>query len=183
MNLIRTLTVPGPIAAPVDKRRTRWGAVFIGAAVLGPALLAARFSPAPMNGGVRRFYRRLDKPEFTPPDPVFGGVWPPLYGLIAVSGLRIWNTRASPTRSWGLGLFSGSQALTALWMWAAFGQRRLGLATGIALGNVATVAAYTVTARRIDGPAALLAIPFLGWIGFAALLTEELARRNRSRSR
>ena len=40
-------------------------------------------------------------------------------------------------------------------------------------------AAYVETARKVDRPAAWLAVPYAAWIGFAALLSEELWRRNR----
>ncbi len=39
--------------------------------------------------------------------------------------------------------------------------------------------AYMDAARRVDPPAAWLAAPHAAWIGFAALLSEELWRRNR----
>jgi tryptophan-rich sensory protein len=33
-------------------------------------------------------------------------------------------------------------------------------------------------ARRVDPPAANMVAPYVGWIGFANVLTEELWRRN-----
>jgi tryptophan-rich sensory protein len=36
-------------------------------------------------------------------------------------------------------------------------------------------------ARRVDGPSSALSAPYLAWIAFAGLLSEELWRLNRGR--
>ena len=38
--------------------------------------------------------------------------------------------------------------------------------------------AYAWRARKVDPPAANLVAPYVGWIGFANVLTEELWRKN-----
>ena len=73
----------------------------------------------------------------------------------------------------------GIQGLNALWMWLGFRQRERGAAAVEAGLTVVNAAAYVDAVRRVDAPAAWLAVPYLGWIGFAALLSEELWRRNR----
>ncbi|RYZ95062.1 MAG: tryptophan-rich sensory protein, partial [Moraxellaceae bacterium] len=40
-------------------------------------------APDPSHPGTRRWYNRLDKPGFTPPDAVFGAVWPLLENILA----------------------------------------------------------------------------------------------------
>ena len=64
-------------------------------------------------------------------------------------------------------------------MWLGFGQRLRGAAALEAAVTVVNAAAYVETARKVDPPAAWLAVPYAVWIGFAALLSEELWRRNR----
>nr|WP_277813610.1 TspO/MBR family protein [Sphingomonas melonis] len=39
-------------------------------------------------------------------------------------------------------------------------------------------AAYVATAARVDRPAAALAVPFVGWLGFATLLAGRIWRDN-----
>ena len=45
--------------------------------------------------------------------------------------------------------------------------------------TVLNAAAHADAARRVDRTASLLAVPYAAWVGFAALLSEELWRRNR----
>jgi tryptophan-rich sensory protein len=40
-----------------------------------------------------------------------------------------------------------------------------------------------IAAREVDEPAAIMTVPLLFWLGFAALLSEELWRRNPNLSR
>ena len=55
------------------------------AAVLGiSALVGRRNAPDATHPGVRRWYRKLDKPGFTPPDAAFGAVWPVLESVCPV---------------------------------------------------------------------------------------------------
>lgn len=153
------------------------GLLVLGGSLLASAVVSALNSPAPVDAPVRRFYERLDKPPFTPPDPVFA-IWGPLYTALLVSGLRVWNAPAGPDRDRALAHWLGIQGLNAAWLWLGFGQRRLGamaLESGVTVVNAA---AYVEAARRVDRPAAWLAVPYVGWIAFAALLSEELWRRN-----
>ncbi|WP_431272525.1 TspO/MBR family protein [Dankookia sp. P2] len=123
-------------------------------------------------------YERLEKPPFNPPDAAFA-IWGPLYAALTVSGARLWNARPSPARSRALAHWWGIQGLNAFWMWLGFGKRLRGAATLEAAATVVNAAAYVETARKVDPPAAWLAVPYAAWIGFAALLSEELWRRNR----
>jgi len=149
-----------------------------GGAVLASALLAARWSPSPAHGAIRRDYERLDKPPFNPPDAAFA-VWGPLYAALTVSGARIWNAPPGRARTRALAHWFGIQGLNAFWMWLGFGRRLRGAATLEAVATVANAGAYLAAAQRVDAPAAWLAAPYAAWIGFAALLSEELWRRNR----
>jgi tryptophan-rich sensory protein len=62
----------------------RWAAAGLIAGVLGvSAIIGRRNAPDPAHPGIRHWYRHLDKPDFTPPDRVFGAVWPVLETLAA----------------------------------------------------------------------------------------------------
>jgi len=149
-----------------------------GSAVLASALLAARWAPSPGHGAIRRDCERLEKPPFNPPDAAFA-VWFPLYGALTVSGARLWNAPPSAARTRALGHWFGIQGLNAFWMWLGFGKRLRGAAALEAAATVVNAVAYVEAARKVDRPAAWLAVPYAAWIGFAALLSEELWRRNR----
>ncbi|MDB5448433.1 MAG: TspO protein [Phenylobacterium sp.] len=146
------------------------------AAVLGSAIVARRNAPTADNPEVYSDYQALEQPGFKPPRPVFALVWPPLFLVLTLSGLRIWNAPKSAARTQALALWGMVQALNALWM--ALGPRRLGGQLATAVTSLGTSVAYVWRARRVDPPAARMVAPYVGWIGFAGALTEELWRNN-----
>jgi len=147
-----------------------------GAAVLVSGLIGARNAPTPDHPDVKWACDRLEQPGFKPPRKVFSLVWPPLFLALTVSGLRIWNAPPSQARTQALSLWGSVQALNAIWM--ALGPQRLNAQLAAAVASLGASAAYVVRARQVDPPAANLVAPYLGWISFANVLTEELWRRN-----
>ena len=152
-----------------------------GAAVAGAAWVGSRYSPRDFR--TKLWYRRLDKPPYNPPDAVFPVVWSLLYSLIAVSGWRIYQQPESPERTAALRLWVSQLISNAEWTKLFFGEHlpTLSLANIVALQ--AAVIGYIVEARKIDPPAAILFVPYAAWITFAALLNEEIVRRNPDASR
>lgn len=152
------------------------GAGLTAGAVLTSALIARANAPTPDNPETYADYQELRRPPFTPPPKVFALVWPPLFLALTLSGLRIWNAPRSPARTQALTLWGFVQALNAIWM--ALGPRRLGGQLATAVSSLGASAAYVWRARKVDAPAANMVAPYVGWIGFANVLTEELWRRN-----
>jgi tryptophan-rich sensory protein len=152
------------------------GLATAGGAVLASAMVARLNAPTPDHPDLREAYEALDQPGFKPPPAVFSAVWPPLFLALTLSGVRVWNAPKSVQRTQALGLWGAVQALNAVWM--ALGPRRLAGQLAAALASVAASAAYVWRARQVDPPAAKMVTPYLGWIGFAGALTEELWRKN-----
>jgi len=131
------------------------------------------------NAGATRWYRHLKKAPFTPPDAVFPPVWTILYGLMAVSGWRVWRQAASPDRSAALKLWTAQLGLNGAWSWLFFKRHRPTAALVDLLGMHALISAYLARARKVDRPAAWMLAPYLAWVSFAGILNEEIVRRNR----
>lgn len=146
------------------------------AAVLSSAVIARLNAPTPDNPKVKAEYDRLELPAIQPPPKAFALIWPPLFLALTISGLRIWNAPRSPARTQALTLWGVVQALNAVWM--ALGPRRLGGQLATAITSLGTSAAYVWRARKVDAPAARMVAPYVGWVGFANVLTEELWRKN-----
>lgn len=140
---------------------------------------AAAIGRVANRGGPGLWFRTLRKPPFQPPNWIFGPVWTALYGLIATSGYRVWKAAPSTMRNRALALWGAQLALNGAWSPLFFGARRKRAAFVDLLALLGVVAAYAQTTRKIDKPAAALVLPYLGWLGFAALLNEEIIRRNR----
>jgi benzodiazapine receptor len=149
--------------------------------VLGAsALVGRRNAPDPSHPRIQRWYRRLDKPAFTPPDKVFGAVWPVLETGLAVGGYRLLRQPSGTERNTAVSLWLLNTAMVGGWTQLFFHRKDLG-ASAIASGAmVATGSAYVAAAARVDRPAAATAVPFVAWLGFATLLAEQVWARNTS---
>ena len=114
------------------------------------------------------WYPALAKPSWTPPSWVFGPIWMLLYPLVAVAGWLAWREGRSRV---GTLLFLLQLALNAAWPWIFFGERRIDLALACVvlmwLAILATIRAFWPVSKG----AALLLVPYLAWVGFAAVLT------------
>ncbi|MFZ5668891.1 MAG: TspO/MBR family protein [Pseudomonadota bacterium] len=148
-------------------------------AVLASAVIARARAPGPDDLAAERAWERLEKPPFSPSRAAFAAIWPPLFMALTLSGLRVWNAPPSRARTEALTLWTVVQALNALWM--ALGPRQLGGQLAAAVASLGTAGAYAWRARKVDAPAAGMVAPYVGWIGFANVLSEELWRRNRPR--
>jgi translocator protein len=121
------------------------------------------------------WYPSLRKPSWTPPGWVFGPVWALLYPLVAVAGWLAWRegrARLGPL------VYLLQLALNAAWPWLFFGQRRIDLAlacvVALWLAILATVAAFW----RVSRMASVMLLPYLAWVGFAAVLNHAIWRLN-----
>ncbi|GGS83899.1 tryptophan-rich sensory protein [Planobispora rosea] len=124
------------------------------------------------------WYRNLRKPSWQPPSPVFGLVWTPLYGLIAVGAARALDRREGGDRTAFAGRFATNLVLNAGWSLAFFGARspRLALAEIFLLN--ASNAALIRQAWRTDRAAGAILLPYGAWTLFATALNTAIVRRN-----
>ena len=125
-----------------------------------------------------RWYRSLQMPTYKPPDVAIPVAWSVMYTLAAVSVWRVWQTDDTPARRRALALWGTQLVANGLWTRFFFGYRRPGLAAVDAAALLAAVTAYAVAADAVDRPAALLVVPYVGWVGFAAVLTADIDRLN-----
>ncbi len=150
----------------------------VAAAMALTAWSGQKFSPAPTHPGIRRWYRRLDKPGFTPPGPVFGAGWALIESVLAYGGYRLLRGPPSPARRVAIGLWVFNNLLIAGWSGLFFGRKALGPSALTAGAMIAVAGGYAAVAAKTDRIAALTAAPLIGWLGFATLLAEEVWRRN-----
>lgn len=131
----------------------------------------------------RLWYRALRKSKLTPPDRVFGIVWPALYTMSAISAWRTSNAPPSPARSAALALWGTQLAFNAAWTPIFFGAHRPRLALADLALTAVSVSSYMHFAHRVDRGSARLMWPYLGWLGFAAILNTAVVRKNRGFTR
>jgi translocator protein len=145
-------------------------------AALGVAVVAGLGGLATELGP---WYRALKQPWWQPPDWAFGPAWSVIYLLTAVAAVRVWlRAHASRERVQWLVALAANGAINVFWSWLFFKARR----PDWALAEVAllwlSIVLLIVLARRHDSVAALLLVPYLLWVAFAASLNYAVVRLN-----
>lgn len=154
--------------------RTPWRPlVLVGLVLLcfATAATGALFPPG-------EWYVALNKPSWHPPTWVFGPVWSTLYAMIAVSGWLVWRQGGFARQRGPLTLFFAQLALNAAWSPLFFGLQHPGIAFAEILLLWCAIAATILAFRRVHRGAAALLVPYLAWVGFAAVLNGTLWRLN-----
>lgn len=117
------------------------------------------------------WYATLVRPEFAPPNWVFGPVWTLLYLAMGIAAYLVWE-KGSERRDVkiALGIFLVQLALNTWWSIIFFGQQNIGGAlleiSILWLTIVLTIFAFA----RISRTAAWLLVPYLLWVSFATYL-------------
>jgi translocator protein len=156
-----------------DRRRvwiaSAWAALGI-VVVAGLGMAATELGP---------WYRALKQPSWQPPDAAFGPAWTVIYVLTAIAVVRVWlRATNARTRSWWLGALVANGALNIFWSWLFFKARRPDWALAEVVLLWASIVVLIVLARRDDALAALLLMPYLLWVAFAASLNFAVVRLN-----
>jgi len=126
----------------------------------------------------REFYAGLVKPTWAPPGWLFGPVWTTLYVLMGVAAWLVWRKAGWAGAAGALVLFVAQLVCNAAWSWIFFAWRRGALAFADIVLLLGLVAATIFTFARVDRLAAVLLLPYLAWIIFAAALTHAVWRAN-----
>ena len=121
------------------------------------------------------WYEALQKPSFNPPNWLFGPAWTTLYVLIAIAGWRVWlrDRAGSLMKLWWLQL-----ALNFLWSPVFFGMELIAPALLVILAMLAVILLFIGRAWSQDRVAALLFVPYAGWVAFATLLNAAIWQLN-----
>ena len=147
--------------------------------VVGAAALIAVSQPSLHDDrATERWYDNLDKSVATPPDYVFGVVWPAIELACAFAGYRLLGRRSGPARNGALGVLGFNLALIPALTRLFFGNKNLKGATISSLALLGGAWTYVATAWRADRLAAAAGLPLAAWVTFANYLQEEILRRN-----
>ncbi|NLA64371.1 MAG: tryptophan-rich sensory protein [Leucobacter sp.] len=135
------------------------------------------------------WYQDVEKVPWSPPNAVFGPAWSLLYVLIAVAGFLIW-------RSGHIGVGHANRARGTLWLYVVqlllnfawtpvffsgypmFGEVAWWAALAIMLVLIVTVIWLIAAATRWSKTAAVLLVPYLGWLIFASTLNAGIVALN-----
>jgi len=117
------------------------------------------------------WYASLNKPSFTPPNWVFAPVWITLFTMMGAALSLVWNKRQYNQKvNPALTAFALQLTLNTLWSIVFFGfHSPLGGLIVITLLWFA-ITLTTVRFHKVSLTAAVLLVPYLMWVSFAAIL-------------
>ena len=141
-------------------------------------LLGTLSGRASNSGYSNAWFAALDKPAAMPPGWVFPVAWTTLYILLGLSAAMILHARGARGRRLVLILFAVQMALNYLWSPLFFAWHQTVAALIVILAMIGLSAAVAALLWWIRKPAALLMLPYLAWLCFAAGLTFEIIRLN-----
>jgi len=142
-------------------------------------LLLGTLSGRASNSGYgNAWFDALVKPDLMPPGWIFGAAWTVLYILLGFALALILHARGARGRGLALALFIAQLLLNFSWSPVFFAMHRVGLALTIIILMLVLSIVATVLFARIRRTAALLMLPYLGWLTFAALLNYQLMQLN-----
>ena len=130
-------------------------------------------------GSIKTWYATIQKPSFNPPNWVFGPVWTALYVLMGLSAYLVWMN------GWGrkevrtaLAVFGLQLVLNVLWSVIFFGAKELFYSFVEIVFLWLSIALTIILFYRISKNAALLLVPYLLWVSFAAFLNYSVWQLN-----
>lgn len=138
---------------------------------IGISLAAGQIGSFFTMPAISTWYAGLTMPEFSPPSWVFGPVWTVLYILMGIALYLVWskgwkhkNVRVATA------VFGVQLALNVLWSFVFFGMQAPFFAFIVILLLWLAILMTIVAFDRVSIPAAVLLIPYLFWVSFAAYL-------------
>ena len=129
--------------------------------------------------GTAFYDANVTKPALTPPGILFPIVWGILYALMGISAARVASSTAGKSRSRGLNLFVFQLVLNFFWSLIFFNVRNYGLALLWLLVMWVTIIAMILQFWKVDRTSAVLQVPYLLWVTFAAYLNFGVWQLNR----
>ncbi len=124
------------------------------------------------------WYALLKKPRWQPPAWAFGPGWTIILGLAAWAAVRAWDAGTPAQQTQVLILFGVNGLFHLLWSPLFFRAQRPDWALGEVPFLWASVLALVIGLWPIDTMAALLILPYLAWVSFAAALNWAVVRLN-----
>ncbi|MCK9565095.1 MAG: tryptophan-rich sensory protein [Methanothrix sp.] len=124
---------------------------------------------------VTTWYTTLDKPWFTPPGSIISAVWIILFALMGLSLFLIWQKGISSTNSKiALGVFACQLLVNILWSYAFFGLQSPLAAIIVIVFLWLLILQCIIRFWHISKYAAMLLVPYILWVSFAAFLNYTL---------
>ena len=122
------------------------------------------------SGSMEIYGAMAMKPPLAPPGWLFPLVWSVLYALMGISAAMIWLSPKSRARDSGLNLYIAQLIVNFFWSLIFFNAQAYGFAAVWLILLWILVLLMILQFRKVNATAAVLQIPYLIWLTFAAYL-------------
>lgn len=137
--------------------------------------LGSLFTTPQING----WYASLNKPEFNPPNSIFGPVWTTLFILMGIALFLVWiKFKKNKTAKAAFVFFMVHLVVNIMWSVVFFGAQNPGLAMIVIIALWLMIAMLLVQFYKINKYAGYLLIPYLLWVSFASVLNYNIWQLN-----
>ncbi|KJS27316.1 MAG: hypothetical protein VR75_03625 [Hyphomonadaceae bacterium BRH_c29] len=151
-----------------NMRAPPWGTSLL--LVLATAIAGALGGLVTRNGK-EPWYSSLEKSSLTPPDWMFGLVWPLLFAMMMLSALLVlWRAGSFHAASRPLGIYFAMLMVNVAWSLFFFGLKQIALSLGVLIALWLLIAAVAGEFGRFSKAAAWLQLPYLLWVTLAGYL-------------
>ncbi len=130
------------------------------------------------SGYDNAWFAALVKPAIMPPGWIFGVAWPVLDILLGLAIAIILNARGARLRWLAVGFFAAQMLLNFAWSPVFFGMHQVRTALVIIVAMLLLSLVTAALFLRIRKTAALLMLPYLGWLVFATTLIYQIIQLN-----
>jgi tryptophan-rich sensory protein len=142
-------------------------------------LLVGLVSSLLTTPSIASWYLTLNKPEFTPPNWLFGPAWTVLFILMGIALFIIWTKGRNHKKfTTALGIFSLQLIFNFFWSLIFFSWHRPDLAFLEIIVLWLLIAINIYYFYKINKTAGWLLVPYLLWVSFAAVLNYAVFRLN-----
>ncbi|MFM7227930.1 MAG: TspO/MBR family protein [Betaproteobacteria bacterium] len=124
------------------------------------------------------WYFQLQKPSWQPPDWLFGPAWTTIYILTSIAGVKAWRRADEVQRRYFLGALLLNLVLNLFWSLIFFTSQRPDIALLEVVPLWLSILLMVLLVRSYSPQSALLMLPYLGWVAFAAYLNWTIVKLN-----
>ncbi len=125
------------------------------------------------------WYQNLRKPDWKPPDWLFGPGWTVIFALAALSAASAWrDAKERAQRDWILILFLANGSLNVLWSLLFFRAQRPDWSLIEVFFLWGSILVLIIYLARFSKQGAVLLVPYLAWVTFAGALNWSVVSLN-----
>ena len=124
------------------------------------------------------WYFQLQKPSWQPPDWLFGPAWTIIYVLTSIAGVKAWRRADEVQRRYFMGALLLNLMLNLLWSLIFFTSQRPDIALIEVVPLWLSILLMALLVRSYSPVSALLVLPYLGLVAFAAYLNWTIVTLN-----